>query len=218
MKKLISLFMCIILIVFSFIPVFAVTINGKDYGMGLIPESWEDIIDDESENTYFTFATVRTGDVNGDGKVSAVDARHCLQLVAGKQLDISIKQEKTADVNRDGNISAIDARAILHMALGMKTVDTVATTELDWGLIIGPLQTAGSGKYLWECEINVDGLSVEQKCFYVPDDPEFVGGPSNQYFIFTPEKIGTYTIRFELSDPKQTEILDEFNVILMVTE
>ncbi len=218
MKKLVGLIMCFVLVVFSIIPVVAVTINGKDYGMGLIPESWEDIINDDSENVLSAFATLRTGDVNGDGKVSAMDARRCLQLVAENKLYIEVKQKSAADINGDGTISALDARRVLQAASGMTTIDTAVTTDLNWGVIIGPLQMPGGTQYAWKCEINADGLSVNQKFFIVSNDPEIIGGPVNQYFIFTPEKTGTYTISFELSNIKQTDVLDEFNVILTVTE
>ena len=58
------------------------------------------------------------GDVNGDGKIAATDARLILQFVAG------LKTEKdliiaNADVNKDGKIAATDARMILQMVAGL---------------------------------------------------------------------------------------------------
>ena len=217
MKKLISLIMSFVLVCLCVVSATAVTENG-DYSTGLIPESWENIINDDSENTFSAFATARMGDVNGDGKISAVDARQCLQLAANRQLDISSKQEKAADVNCDRNINVIDARTILQMAAGEVKKDTVVTTNSDWGVIIGPLQSSGSTPYSWECEECLEGLSVERKSFIVSDDPEIIGGPVNQYFIFTPEKTGTYTITLKYTKVNQAEVLDEINVILTVTE
>ncbi len=215
MKKFIGLVICFVLIVIGILPAFAVTVDGKDYGMGMIPESWEDIIDDESENTYSAFATLRIGDVNADGRISAIDARQCLQIVAENQTYIDVKQKKTADMNGDGMISALDARKILQVASGLTTMDTVVTTDLNWGIIIGPLQTAGSGNYFWEYEINADGLRVAEKNFAVSGETD---SSINQYFIFTPEKAGIYTINLKYANAEGTEILDEFNVILTVTE
>ena len=57
------------------------------------------------------------GDVNGDGKVSAVDARWALQCAAQKRV-LSEKEIKAADMNGDGKITAIDARQILKKAAG----------------------------------------------------------------------------------------------------
>ena len=59
------------------------------------------------------------GDVTGDGKVSAIDARWILQNVAmSKTFDES--QKLVADVNGDGKIGAIDARGVLQFAAGTK--------------------------------------------------------------------------------------------------
>lgn len=54
------------------------------------------------------------GDANGDGKLTAMDARWVLQYAADiRKLDEH--QLKLADVNNDGKVSAIDARKILQM-------------------------------------------------------------------------------------------------------
>lgn len=55
------------------------------------------------------------GDVNGDGKVSAIDARMALQCAAGN-IELDEHQLKLADVTGDGEITAIDARKILQIA------------------------------------------------------------------------------------------------------
>ncbi len=55
------------------------------------------------------------GDVTGDGKVSAIDARWILQYVALNR-EFTEEQIKAADVNGDGDISAIDARGALKLA------------------------------------------------------------------------------------------------------
>ena len=58
------------------------------------------------------------GDTNGDGKITAVDARMILQHVAGiNKLDEH--QLKLADVNGDGKISAVDARRVLRIVAGI---------------------------------------------------------------------------------------------------
>lgn len=54
------------------------------------------------------------GDANGDGKVTAMDARWVLQYAA-EMRELDEHQLKLADVNNDGKVSAIDARKILQM-------------------------------------------------------------------------------------------------------
>ncbi len=55
------------------------------------------------------------GDANGDGKVTAMDARWVLQYAA-EMRELDEHHFKLADVNNDGKVSAIDARKILQMA------------------------------------------------------------------------------------------------------
>lgn len=58
------------------------------------------------------------GDINGDGRVTAVDARLVLQYVAGiRELDEN--PLALADMNGDGKVSAVDARVILQMVAGI---------------------------------------------------------------------------------------------------
>ncbi|MBR5246941.1 MAG: hypothetical protein IKV25_06185 [Clostridia bacterium] len=59
------------------------------------------------------------GDVNGDGKVTAFDARQILQYVAMMK-DFDESQLLAADITGDGKIGAIDARGVLQYAAGMK--------------------------------------------------------------------------------------------------
>ena len=59
------------------------------------------------------------GDVNGDGVISAVDARIVLQTVAGLK-NLSETEYKRADVNGDGVVTAVDARMILQIVAGLR--------------------------------------------------------------------------------------------------
>jgi hypothetical protein len=58
---------------------------------------------------------VLKGDLNGDGKVTATDARIAL-LIASKLLKPTAEQIEAGDIDGDGKISAKDARQILRMA------------------------------------------------------------------------------------------------------
>lgn len=57
------------------------------------------------------------GDMNGDGAVSAIDAREALSLyISGNNPNYD--QIVAADMNGDRKITAIDARMILRVAVG----------------------------------------------------------------------------------------------------
>ncbi len=58
------------------------------------------------------------GDVNGDGNVSAMDARLVLQYVAGLET-LTEEQMAVADVSGDDKVSAVDARYILQVVAGL---------------------------------------------------------------------------------------------------
>ena len=60
----------------------------------------------------------KRGDVNADGKISAVDALMVLKNVAGSQ-DLGKTQTLRADMNQDDKVTAIDARWILQTAAGL---------------------------------------------------------------------------------------------------
>jgi metallophosphoesterase superfamily enzyme len=66
----------------------------------------------------YTTAAVLLGDVNGDGKINARDARALLRYIAGlvdeSEIDLS-----AADYNHDGRVNARDARAILRFIAGL---------------------------------------------------------------------------------------------------
>lgn len=55
------------------------------------------------------------GDVTGDGKVTAIDARQILQYAASN-IEFSPEQIKLADLNGDGEVTAFDARLALQVA------------------------------------------------------------------------------------------------------
>lgn len=71
-----------------------------------------------SESEEQTGAERETGDVNGDGKVNAADAR--LVLRASAQLIIlDNAATAVADVNGDGKITSKDARSVLRYSAGL---------------------------------------------------------------------------------------------------
>ena len=61
------------------------------------------------------------GDLNGDDKISAVDARWVLQAASGAR-PLTDAQKAAADLNGDGKVNAVDARWILQIASGARTL------------------------------------------------------------------------------------------------
>ena len=71
------------------------------------------------------------GDVNGDGDVTAIDAREVLHIyVNDERLDYD--QTVLADMNKDGNITAIDARMVLQVVVGERAKEEIKDS-VDWG-------------------------------------------------------------------------------------
>lgn len=68
------------------------------------------------------------GDVNGDGIVSAEDARLALRAAVGLE-NLNADQKKAADMNNDGEITAEDARDILNKAVESPEYYTVQTGD-----------------------------------------------------------------------------------------
>jgi N-acetyl-anhydromuramyl-L-alanine amidase AmpD len=62
---------------------------------------------------------IMLGDVDGDGKVTAADARLVLRAAVGLEI-LTGDALKAADLNKDGKITAADARLILRKAVGLE--------------------------------------------------------------------------------------------------
>ncbi len=60
-------------------------------------------------------------DVNGDGKLSVVDAKWILQSLAGLR-NLNSAQDSAADVNGDGKLSVVDAKWILQALAGLRVL------------------------------------------------------------------------------------------------
>lgn len=62
------------------------------------------------------------GDFNGDGKLSAIDAREILMVSAGTKTATK-EQISNCDINSDGKLSAVDARKILRVVAGLEKIE-----------------------------------------------------------------------------------------------
>ncbi|MBQ8209148.1 MAG: protease inhibitor I42 family protein [Clostridia bacterium] len=210
-KKLSCLVLSLTIAVLCAVPVMA---EDNLPSTGLIWDTWESYLENMNINTLYALTTQRKGDINGDGTITAADARLCLRAAAQLE-ELTEPQIDAADVNNKSGITSADARKILRISAGLDASEnmTVETTA-DWGFIIGPLNGSGSGQYYWQCEIDYEGLSVTQESI---DTPEGVDGASAKtFFVFTPEKPGKYTVTLKLADSKQENVVDEFQVNILV--
>lgn len=74
---------------------------------------------------YYQIFENRLGDVNADGKITAVDARYALQVASGTRTLWGDIDKAFADANKDGQITAVDARYILQAASGVRELEAV---------------------------------------------------------------------------------------------
>ena len=85
------------------------------------------------------------GDVNGDGLVSAEDARLALRAAVGLE-KLNDTQKKAADMNNDGEVTAEDARDILNKAVEspeyyiVQTGDTLTAIARKYGTTVNKLK------------------------------------------------------------------------------
>ncbi len=72
---------------------------------------------------FTTFAATK-GDVDGNGEISAVDARLILQVVAGLKKEADLKNAAGADVDGKNGVTAVDARVVLQIVAGLADAPT----------------------------------------------------------------------------------------------
>lgn len=89
---------------------------------------FDEVAGEKTTNSWYSYLGIKKpviepevikGDVDGDGKITAADARKALR--GASQLEkLTEKQKKAADVNNDGKVTAADARTILRQAANLE--------------------------------------------------------------------------------------------------
>lgn len=171
------------------------------------------------EQTMFTVDPTVWGDLNGDGYVTAGDARACLRVAA--MLDtLTDKQKAAADIYGNGEITARNARKILRVAAKLDIFDCYTVTiSVGEKFTVKKLMTAGSGSYTWQCAGNSNsGLTFSETM--MNDSPSDIviapGKPAEQIFTFTANAIGQYELNFQLKTSWFDHIEKEFKMIVVV--
>ncbi len=90
--------------------------------------SYEDYLNlDKANSAYECFSK---GDANGDGNVSAVDARTVLRISVDLE-DIATVDISKCDINGDGKLTAADARGILRLSVKLDSFPEHAVVEIE---------------------------------------------------------------------------------------
>lgn len=94
------------------------THHWNECSCGFIRDKSEHTLDEEGKCTECRFGRVMLGDLNGDGKISAIDLTLMRKYIAGYKVDMI---EAAADLNGDGRITAIDLTMLRKYIAGLIT-------------------------------------------------------------------------------------------------
>ncbi len=194
MKKYLSLFMMLLLVVMSIIPVNAVS---AEQAQALAP-----------------VILYQKGDLNADGQITAEDARLCLRATVGLE-ELNDLQKAAADLSGSGVIDSSCARNILRASIGMEQFNSDRIQTSRDVVIIKPFLTAGSGMYQWECTVAPDEeFATVERSTYEIAPPEFVGASVAQHFYIHLKNQGTFVFVFELKCSWTGEVLQQYTLIV----
>lgn len=98
-----------------------ITYNPVDVIDNLFGTNVGSLTTNPSGNDLSTDIVIGPGDVDGDGKITAADARLILRRAA-KLVKFTVEQDALADVDKDGKITAVDARIVLRVSAGLETL------------------------------------------------------------------------------------------------
>ena len=97
--------------------------KGKYYGFLVVSTVYgEQSVPAIGDTLLIKTEAVQLGEINGDGKISAVDAKWVLQSVSGSRT-LTPEQVAAADVNGDGKVTAVDAKWILQSVSGSRVLE-----------------------------------------------------------------------------------------------
>ncbi len=92
------------------------------------------------------YAATYRGDIDGDGSVSAVDARVVLQFAAGLRTPTA-EEKKIADMDGNGEVEAVDARKVLQTAAELLEPEKIPSETEKPNVNIGP--SGSDGQISW---------------------------------------------------------------------
>lgn len=184
-------------------------------------DAHEAIVTDLKSAYLLTECAYCPGDLNGDKKVNAADARLVLRSAVGIDTILDTRFN-AADTNADGKITAGDARTLLRIAVGLDAADSLAfSVPVGVPLLLGPFYMTVRGNEAWLPDFGEDAASFEVNQKWATLLPEEVLAEDrvNPYFYSVKGLAsGSYTLRFSSQDPAEGGSEQAYTVRINVTE
>ena len=183
-------------------------------------DAQEAMAEDASAAYLLTECAYRPGDLNGDKKVTAADARLALRSAVGIDTVFDTRF-KAADTNADGKITAGDARSLLRIAVGLESAETLSfSVPVGVPLLLGPFYW-NDGGYQWLLDAGDQAEMFEVRetvADVVPKNlpPGSTGNP--RFYIVEGLKQGSYLLKLSFQRPWNGETLESYTVRITVTE
>jgi len=149
----------------------------------------------------------RPGDVNSDGKITAVDARIALRISA--KLERSLNSS-AADADGNGYITASDARTILRASAKLETLrdmESVVCTDKTYSIPWLYMSDDGSYKWIADCD-KTDGFEFAETRWNTGDKTTYL--TNMQMFSFMGTTPGEYTVVYKKISTVDNTVIDSF--------
>lgn len=165
----------------------------------------------EEENKLQEKSYLMPYDVNGDGAVTASDAREVLRASVGLS-ELNLPAKRAVGAGENEPISAFSARKILRASVGLEKAPEFTVDIENYGeeFVIGPLDCHGAAGFSWELGGETDKFTVTEKSYGA--DTLDIGGPVRYYYIFIPKEKGAFKLKFTYKDIKVPETVNEFTL------
>ena len=164
----------------------------------------------------------RIGDADGNGRITASDARLALQMAARIETQTGM-DAVAADIDRTGAVETADARQILRVAarLDIFRVEVDSRISRDQAepdaYMIDALR-AGATQYRWKYAVEpAEGLTVTEQTVN-RSAPGEVGLADAQRFLVSANKPGDYTLRLVQKTDWKEEWIDEIEFVFHVKD
>lgn len=170
--------------------------------------------EEPTEEEIMKAAYLAPFDTDGDGNVTASDARFVLRAAVGLE-ELTENQEKALGLKKDEDVSADDARKVLRASVGLEDIpDFIINTEIGKEVSVGGLLCSGGAGYYWEVSGAENKFEVKERSFETAIGK--TGGAVRYYYIFTPSEKGGYTITFSYKDARDHKTVEDFTLNINV--
>lgn len=189
LKRIIICVLSVCLTICMFLPAFA-----DEFGNTNVNDFTTETIETSLDN----YPSFRHGDLNGDNRITAQDARIALRADAHLE-ELTDEQKYAVDVFGNGELTSKNARKILRISANLDKMDCfTATINLGESFKIKGLADI-SAKTDWKCFVDLpDDMSICETIYSV--NREIAGASYGFEFTLTPIKTGTYIITVDNLD------------------